>query len=256
MLKGILAFSLTRRPMILAMLLAFLGAGLWAFRHLNIEAYPDPSPPMMEILTQNPGQSAEEIERYVTIPIEVAVAGMPGLHHVRSISLYGLSGIRVQFSYDTDYQFALQQTLNRLAALPPLPNNVQPVISPESAVGEVYRYELVGPPGYGLADLKTLQDWVLERRFKTVPGVLDVVGWGGLTKEYHVEVDLRRLQGYGLTLPQVLTAIANSNVNVGARTLDIGEQAANVRGIGLIRNVDDVDNVVLTQSGGTPVFLR
>ena len=256
MLKGILAFSLTRRPMVLAILIVFFGAGAYAFRELNIEAYPDPSPPMMEVITQNPGQSAEEIERYVTIPIEVGVAGMPGLRHVRSISLYGLSLIRVQFSYDTGYQFALQQTLNRLGALPPLPNNVQPVISPESAVGEIYRYELVGPPGYSLADLKTLQDWVLERRFKTVPGVIDVVGWGGLTKEYHVEVDLRRLQGYGITLPQVMSAIANSNVNVGARTLDIGEQAANVRGIGLIRHVDDIGNVVLTQSGGTPVFLR
>jgi cobalt-zinc-cadmium resistance protein CzcA len=170
--------------------------------------------------------------------------------------LYGLSLVRVQFSYDTDYQFALQQTLNRLGALPPLPNSVQPVISPESAVGEIYRYELVGPPGFSLTDLKTLQDWVLERRFKTVPGVIDVVGWGGLTKEYHVEVDLRRLQGYGITLPQVITAISNSNVNVGARTLDIGEQAANVRGIGLIRHVDDIGNVVLTQSGGTQVFLR
>src|ERR1700694_2822936 len=111
MLKGILQFSLTRRPMVLAILLVFLGAGVYAFRELNIEAYPDPSPPMMEVITQNPGQSAEEIERYVTIPIEVGVAGMPGLRHVRSISLYGLSVVRVQFSYDTDYQFALQQTL-------------------------------------------------------------------------------------------------------------------------------------------------
>ena len=153
MLKGILQFSLTRRPMILAVLLAFLAAGAWAFHQLNIEAYPDPSPPMMEIITQNPGQSAEEIERYITIPIEVGVAGMPGLRHVRSISLYGLSVVRVQFSYETDYQYALQQTLNRLAALPTLPNNAQPVISPESAVGEIYRYELVGPPGYSLTDL-------------------------------------------------------------------------------------------------------
>jgi cobalt-zinc-cadmium resistance protein CzcA len=202
-----------------------------AFHQLNIEAYPDPSPPMMEILTQVPGQSAEEIERYITIPIEVAVAGMPGLQYVRSISLYGLSSVKVQFAYGTDYYFDLQQTLNRLGTVT-LPNNAQPAISPESAVGEIYRYQLVGPPGYSLMDLKTLQTWVLQRRFKTIAGVNDVVSWGGLSKEYHVEVDLKKLAAYNVTLPQVIAAIGNSNLNVGARTLDIGQQAANVRGIG------------------------
>src|SRR2546428_3150181 len=211
---------------------------------------------MVEIITQNPGQSAEEIERYITIPLEVAVAGMPGLQHVRSISLYGLSDIKVQFAYDTDYYFALQQTLNRLNTVSNLPNNAQPTISPWSAIGEIYRYQLIGPPGGSLMELKTLQDWVLQRRFKTVPGVIDVVGWGGLSKEYHVEVDLQKLQGHGITLPQVMGAISNSNINVGARTLDIGQQAANVRGLGLIRSLEDIANVVLTQSGGTPVLVR
>ena len=242
--------------MVLAVLVVFLGAGFFAFNRLNIEAYPDPSPPMVEIITQNPGQSAEEIERYITIPLEVAVAGMPGLQHVRSISLYGLSDIKVQFAYDTDYYFALQQTLNRLNTVSNLPNNAQPTISPWSAIGEIYRYQLIGPPGASLMELKTLQDWVLQRRFKTVPGVIDVVGWGGLSKEYHVEVDLQKLQGHGITLPQVMSAISNSNINVGARTLDIGQQAANVRGLGLIRSLEDIANVVLTQSGGTPVLVR
>lgn len=242
--------------MVLAVLLVFLGAGLIAFRRLNIEAYPDPSPPMMEIITQSPGQSAEEIERYVTIPIEIAVAGMPGLQYVRSVSLYGLSSVKVQFSYDTDYYFDLQQTLNRLNTLPSLPNNAQPFISPESAVGEIYRYQLVGPPGYSLMDLKTLQNWVLQRRFKTIPGVIDVVGWGGLSKEYHVDVDLNKLQVYNVTLPQIIAAIGNSNINVGARTLDIGQQSANVRGIGLIESVEDVENIVLAQSRGTPILVK
>src|SRR5215470_9890388 len=165
MLKKIIDFSLRRRYMVLGVLALFLGAGLFAFYRLNIEAYPDPSPPMMEIITQSQGQSAEEIERYITIPIEIAMAGMPGLQHVRSISLYGLSDVKVQFSYDTDYYFAQQQVLNRLNTLQ-LPNNAQPQLSPESAVGEVYRYQLTGPPGYSLTDLKTLQDWVLERRFR------------------------------------------------------------------------------------------
>src|SRR5262244_2401732 len=255
MLKKIIDFSLRRRTMVLAILVIFLAGGLFAFYKLNIEAYPDPSPPMMEIITQTPGQSAEEIERYITIPIEIAMAGMPGLEHVRSISLYGLSDVKVQFSYDSDYYFAQQQVLNRLNALQ-LPNNAQPQLSPESAVGEVYRYQLTGPSGYSLTDLKTQQDWVLERRFRTIPGVIDVVGWGGLTKEYHVDVDLNRLQAYHLGLPQILSSISNSNVNVGARTLDIGQQSANVRGIGLIRSLDDINNIVLTQSGGTPVLLK
>jgi heavy metal efflux system protein len=255
MLRKLIEWSLTRRSMVLAVLGLFLGAGMVAFHRLNIEAYPDPSPPMVEIISQSPGRSAEEIERYITIPIEIAVAGLPGLQHVRSISLYGLSSVKVQFAYDTDYYFALQQVLNRINTLT-LPNNVQPTISPESAVGEIYRYQLVGPPGYRLMDLKMLQDWVLERRFKTVPGVIDVVGWGGLTKEYHVDVDLHQLAAYHLPLPQVLAAIANSNLNVGARTLDIGQQSANVRGIGLIRSLADINNIVLTQSGGTPVLLQ
>jgi len=255
MLKQVIAFSLTRRALVLAVLLLFLGAGVVAFQRLNIEAYPDPSPPIMEILTQSPGQSAEEIERYITIPVEIAVAGLPGLQHVRSISLYGLSSVKVEFAYDTDYYFDLQQVLNRLNTLT-LPNNAQPVISPESAIGEVYRYQLIGPPGYSLRDLNTLQDWVLERHFRTVPGVIDVVGWGGLTKEYHVEVDLNKLVAYHLTLPQVLTALANSNLNVGARTLNIGQQAANVRGLGLIRSLADLNNIVLAESGGTPVLLQ
>jgi len=180
---------------------------------------------------------------------------MPGLQHVRSISLYGLSDVKVQFSYDTDYYFAQQQVLNRLNTLQ-LPNGAQPSISPESAVGEVYRYQLVAPSGYSLMDLKTLQDWVLERRFRTIPGVIDVVGWGGLTKEYHVDVDLNKLVAYHLSLPQVLTSISNSNINVGARTLEIGQQSANVRGVGLIKSIDDINNIVLAQAGGTPVFLK
>src|SRR5262244_2410600 len=205
--------------MALAIVLLLLAAGVVAFYRLNIEAYPDPSPPMCEIITQSSGQSAEEVERYITIPIEIAMAGMPGLQHVRSISLYGLSSVKVQFSYDTDYYFALQQVLNRLGTLQ-LPNNAQPFISPESALGEIFRYQLTGPAGYSLTDLKTLQDWVLERRFRTIPGVIDVVGWGGLSKEYHVDVDLNRLIAYHISLPQVLTAISNGNINVGGRTLD------------------------------------
>jgi cobalt-zinc-cadmium resistance protein CzcA len=255
MIQKLVEFSLTRRPIVLAVFALFLAGGGLMMQRLNIEAYPDPAPPMMEIITQNPGQSAEEIERYITIPIEIAMAGLPGLQNIRSISLYGLSSVKVQFSYDTDYDADYQRVLNRLGTLT-LPNNVQPFISPESAVGEVYRYELIGPPGTSLTELKTIQDWVLERRFKTVPGVIDVVGWGGLSKEYHVDIDLEKLDAHHLPLSQVIAAVGNSNINVGARTLEIGEQSANVRGLGLIRSLADIENIVLTQSSGTPILLR
>jgi cobalt-zinc-cadmium resistance protein CzcA len=254
-LKSILRFSLTRRVMVMALLVVFFGAGIAAYNSLNIEAYPNPAPPILEIIAQSPGQSAEEVERFITIPIEVAIASTPGLQYVRSISLYGLSFVRVQFSYATDYYFAYQQTINKLNTLS-LINNVQPVISPASLTGEIFRYQLVGPPGFDLTELKTLQEWVVTRRLKTVPGVASVVSWGGPNKEFHVDVDLNKLSAYNLTLQQVLTAVGNSNINVGGRTLNLGQQSANVRGVGLIDKVDDINNIVLMQSGGTPVLVR
>src|ERR1700722_6202723 len=176
---------------------------------LNIEAYPDPVPPLVDVVTQNPGQSAEEIERYITIPIEIEMAGIPHVTAIRSISLFGLSDVKIQFTYDFTYDEAQQWVLNRLSQLVQLPNNAQPQISPESPVGEIYRYRLVGPPGYSLTDLKTIQDWILERRFKAVPGVVDVTGWGGKTKAYEVAADPRRMLQYGVTMPQLLTALGN-----------------------------------------------
>ena len=168
--------------------MTFVG-GLFAFRQLNIEAYPDPTPPMVDIITQSPGLSAEEIERYITIPIETQTSALRNLKQVRTISLYGLSDVKLQFTFDYTYEEALQQVLNRLSQLPPLLNNAQPQISPVSPIGEVYRYKLVGPPSYTVLELKTLQDWVLQRRFRAVPGVIDVTGWGGKTKTYELQID-------------------------------------------------------------------
>ncbi|RVC06909.1 efflux RND transporter permease subunit, partial [Mesorhizobium sp. M7A.F.Ca.AU.002.02.1.1] len=129
--------------------------------------------------------------------------------------------------------------LNRLAQLAPLPGNVQPQISPLSPIGEIFRYRLVGPPNYSVLDLKTIQDWILQRRFRAVPGVIDVTGWGGKSKTYEIQVDFNKLVANGLTLPQLLQAVGNSNVNVGGNTVDIGQQSAVVRGVGLIRSIDD-----------------
>src|SRR5215510_10003071 len=252
----LVAIAVERRYLMLGMFVAVLIGGLIAFNHLNIEAYPDPTPPMVDIVTQSPGLSAEEIERYITIPIETQVAGLKNLTTIRTISLYGLSDVKLQFSFAYTYDEALQQVLNRLAQLAPLPGNVQPQISPLSPIGEIFRYRLVGPPNYSVLDLKTLQDWVLQRRFRAVPGVIDVTGWGGKTKTYELQVDFNKLIANGLTLPQVLQAVSNSNVNVGGNTVNIGQQSAVVRGVGLIKSIDDLANTMIAQTNGNPVLVK
>src|ERR671926_555243 len=252
----LVAFAVNRRFLMVGMFVAVLIGGSIPFKQLNIEPFPDPTPPMVDIVTQSPGLSSEEIERYITIPIETQVAGIKNVTTIRTISLYGLSDIKLQFSFAYTYDEALQQVLNRLAQMAPLPGNVQPGISPLSAIGEIYRYRLVGPPNYSVLDLKTLQDWVLQRRFRAVPGVIDVTGWGGKTKTYELQVDFNKLIANGLTLPQVLQAVGNSNINVGGNTVDIGSQSAVVRGVGLIRSIEDLSNTMLTQVGGNPVLVR
>jgi cobalt-zinc-cadmium resistance protein CzcA len=266
MLKGLLAFALTRHPIILSCLLVFIGGGLLAFSKLNIEAYPNPAPVILEITAQAPGQSAEEMERYYTIPMEVGLAATPGIDTIRS-TLYGLSFVRVTFKYGVDYYFARTQTAQSLQQNVNLPNNVQSTIQSSSLVGEIYRYQLVGPPHIGLSNLRTIQDWVLQRRLLTVEGVVQIVAWGGTTKEYGVEVDLHKLDAYNITLPQMVVAIGNANTNVGGRTINIGQQSANIRGVGLIDGgatndltqgyrIDDIENIVLAQSNGVPVQVK
>ncbi|MFL5047483.1 MAG: efflux RND transporter permease subunit [Xanthobacteraceae bacterium] len=254
MLRNLMAFCLARRPLVLVTLTAFIGLGYAAFTTLNIEAYPDPAPPILELIAQWPGQSPEEVERYVTIPIEIAVANTPGLKYVRSNTVYALGFIRLQFEYGRDYYFVRQQTINRLKDVT-LPNGVQPVISPAGGISEILRYQLKGPPGMDLIELKTLQDWVVERKLRTVPGVADVTVLGGKTKEFQAEVDLNRMMAYGITLPQIIAAISASNTNVGGRTIAMGEQSVNVRGLGVVSSLEDIGNIVLTQQGGVPVLL-
>ena len=251
----LVSFALRSRMLVFVLFCAVLAAGAFCFKVLNIEAYPDPVPPLVDVVTQYAGQSAEEIERYVTIPLEVQLAGIKHVTSVRTVSLFGLSDVKVQFTYDYTYEEAEQQVLNRLSQLTPLPGGAQPGISPESPTGEIYRYRLVGPPGFSVTDLKTLQDWVVQRRFRAVPGIADVTGWGGKTKTYDVTVDLGRLQAHGLTLQQVLAALNNNNANVGGNTLNLGPQAVVVRGVGLMRSMADIRNTVLTQVNGAPVLV-
>jgi cobalt-zinc-cadmium resistance protein CzcA len=254
MLRSLIAFCLSRRPLVLISYAVFIAVGAAAFSTMNIEAYPDPAPPIIEIIAQYPGQSPEEVERYVTIPIEIAVSSTPGLKYIRSNTVYALGFIRLQFEYGRDYYFVRQQTLNRLkdAVLPP---GVQPVISPAGGVSEIFRYELRGPPGTDLIELKTLQNWVVERKLRTVAGVADVATIGGKTKEFQAEVDLNLMMAYGLTLPQIMNAISSGNSNVGGRTIEMGEQSVNVRGLGVVTSLEDIGNVVLSQQGGVPVLL-
>ena len=267
MFKAILAFGLTRRAIIILGLLVFLGAGLIAFFKLNIEAYPNPAPVILEITAQAPGLSAEEMERYYTKPMEVGIYPTPGIVNIRSTSFYGLSFLSVTFKYGVDYYFAYTQTLNSIAQNVSLPGNQVPQIQQSSLVGEVYRYVVTGPKDFGITNLRTVEDWVVLRRLYTVPGVVQVNSFGGPTKELEVETDPNKLQAYNVTLPQVVAALGNANVNVGGREIAIGQQSANIRGIGLIddggtydiakgQNVSDIENVVLGQSNGTPVLVK
>jgi cobalt-zinc-cadmium resistance protein CzcA len=254
MIPRIVDFALRFPGVIVLLTLGLVVAGAISYDLLNIEAYPNPVPPLVEVIAQPEGRSGEEVERYTTIPVEVSLSGIPGLDHIRSQSLFGLSDVKCYFRWGARYEEARQEVINRLSFLQ-LPGNVQAQISPWNGVGEVYRYFLRGK-GYSLMDLKTAEDWILEREFKRVPGVIDVVSFGGLTKQYQVAVDPHRLRAYGVTLAQLQAAIANANQNVGGQRLTIGEQSYDVRGVGLIGSLSDVGNIVVAVQKGVPIRVR
>jgi cobalt-zinc-cadmium resistance protein CzcA len=233
-------------PLIVILLAGTLAAvGGYAFTHVNVEAYPDPAPAIIEVIAQYPGASAEEVERQVTIPLEVALAGMPGLKYTRSKSLFGLSHLRNQFEYGIDFYKARQEVINRLQFTQGLPAGVNPQISPMTPTGELVRYTLSNPKDplgrglYALHDLKALQDWTLERQFRRVPRVADVTSFGGTVKRYEVHPDPDRLKLFGVSLQQLQAAVANSNANVGGDYLFRDPVVLNVRGIGLIGGGQD-----------------
>jgi cobalt-zinc-cadmium resistance protein CzcA len=237
---------------VLAVGLGILGA--YSFTHVNVEAYPDPAPAIVEVVAQFPGASAEEVERQVTIPLEVTFRGMPGLNHIRSQSLFGLSDLKMTWHYGSQwtYEAARQEVINRLATLSqPLPSGVTPVISPESPTGEIYRYILRVPKDdsgreiYTLNDIKAMQDWVLQREFKSVQRVVDVTSFGGTVRRYEVQPDPDRLRRYGVTLSQLQAAITNSNATVGGDYVNQGQVALTVRSVGLFGGGVDPVNKVL-----------
>ena len=268
MLKAILAFGLTRRAIILLGLLVFIASGVVAFTKLNIEAYPNPAPVILEITAQAAGLSAEEMERYYTIPMEIGLYPTPGIDNIRSTSFYGLTFVRVTFRYGVDYFFAYTQAALSLQQNVTLPGNQIPQIQQSSLVGEVYRYQVVGPPHFGLTNLRTVQDWIATRGLFTVTdGVVAVNSWGGTTKQYNVDVDLHKLDAYSVTIPQIISALGNANINVGGREITVGQQSVNIRGIGLFDSggnedltqgwhVNDIENVVLGQFNGVPIQIK
>jgi len=258
---------LTRSAIIVLGLVVFCAAGLVAFSRLNIEAYPNPAPVILEITAQAAGLSAEEMEKYYTIPMEVGLYPTPGVVNIRSTSFYGLSFVRVTFKYGVDFYFALSQASISLQQNVNLPGNQVAQIQQSSLVGEIYRYQVVGPPHFGLTNLRTLQDYVITRRLLTIPGVVQINSWGGTTKQFNVDADLGKLEAYNVSIPQLITALGNANINVGGREISIGQQSVNIRGVGLVDSggaddvtkgykVKDIENVVLSQSNGLPIQVK
>jgi cobalt-zinc-cadmium resistance protein CzcA len=267
MLNSIIAFCLSRRSIVVFGLLLFIGAGLIAFKNLNIEAYPNPTPVILEITAQAPGLSAEEMELYYTRPIEIGLCTTPDIDVIRSTSFYGLSFVRVVFEYGVDFHFAYAQAAIAMQQNVTLPNGLVPTIQQSSTTGEIFRYQVVGPKHFGITNLRTVQDWIVKRRLLSIPGIVQVNSWGGPTKQFEVEVDPRKLEAYNVTVPQILTAIGNANINVGGREIRIGQQSINIRGVGLIDDggnddltqgykTDDIENVVLTQTNGVPLLVK
>lgn len=253
-MAGLIRKLIEYRGIVLVIFIASMLVGVYAYTKLDIEAYPDPSPPLVEIITQNPSWSAEEMEQQVTIPVENAVYGSPHLEQVRSTSIFGLSDVKLYFSFDSDYFRDREEVLYHLQTLT-LPDNLQPQLSPWSPIGEIYRYVLNGPE-YSLNEIKATQDWLVTRELKQVPGIIDVTTFGGTTRQYQVIADPNKLLAHNVTLTQVIDAIQNSNANVGGDYLTLGAQNVNVRSIGLLKNLQDIGSIVVAERNNFPVLVR
>ena len=250
-MRKLTVFVTTHSGILLILVLTTFCLSLFVVKGLNVEAFPDPSPPMVEIVSIYEGKSAEEVERRITMPIEVGLAGMRGLERISSASLYGLSDIKCKFSYEMPYREARQEVINRLTDTS-LPDGVQANLIP-SPMGEVMQYVLYG--SNNLMELRTLQDWTVRRYLKTAYGVEDVASYGGFIKAYVVKVIPQDLIKYGLTLSQVLDALSKSNVSVGGRTIELGDQYYMVRGLGLIKSLGDISETVVAYKNGKAVFI-
>jgi len=247
------SYLLRHRSVLLAILLVFVAAAWSAFRRLPIEAYPDVTNIQVQVITLWPGHAAEEVERFVTIPVENELNSIPKRVSLRSISLFGLSVVTIVFEDDAD-GFRVRNLVAQQVQGMDFPTGAQPNVGPDATpVGEIYRYSLRAPRGFPLVDLKAIEDWVVERRLRTVPGVVDVVGFGGPTKQYQVEVDPAKLRAYDLSLADVLGALQTGNRNSGGAYIEHGPQMYVVRGLGLVRDLEDIASIAVATRNGTPI---
>ena len=254
MLRRIVRFALRQRLLVIGATLLLVVLGVRAFDDLPVEAFPDVEDVHVQVISLWSGHAAEEIERSVTLPIERQMNGLPALTNLRSISMFGLSVVTMTFEDGTTDYFARQQVLERLGAVV-VPNGVQPSLaSLSNSTGEIYRYTLRG--ALPLTDMKSLEDWVIEPAFRTVPGVADVVSFGGRVKQYQIDLDPQKLQAYGVTLSQAEQAVAASNANAGGGYITHGYERQVVRGEGLFTNVDDIARVAIATHNGIPVRVR
>jgi heavy metal efflux system protein len=255
MIQRVIAFALRQRFITLALALLLTIGGLISYHRLPIEAYPDVGDVQVDVITLWPGRAAEEVERHITIPLENELNGVPNLTFLRSITIFGLSNIRILFDDGTDKYWARQQVLERIQGAD-LPADAKPALGPLwCVVCEVYRYTLKSK-SMPLVELKALEDWELEREFRKVPGVVDVTSWGGGIKQYQIDIDPARLRAYNLTLKQVFDAVSNNNMNAGGSYIPQGQYALMVRGIGLVQSIQDIENIVVAAQKGTPIRIR
>ena len=255
--RGLVDYALNNRFLMLAMAVLLFIWGIISFKNLPIEAYPDVANNYVQIITQWPGRAAEEVEQQVTVPLEIVMNGLPHLTSLRSVSLFGLSSLNLIFDDESENDWNRAKVLERLAQVT-LPAGLQPQMGTDwSPVGQIYFYTLSSSnPRYDVMELKSLEDWVIEKQFKSVPNVVDVASFGGVTREYQVRVDPDKLVSYGLNIGQVENQLSNNNTNGGGSFIEAGLQQVNVRAVGLVKTVDDIEQTVITTKNGTPIRVK
>src|SRR6516162_4272472 len=257
MIRNLVDFALENRFLVLAFAIALFVWGAISFHQLPVEAYPDVANNYVDIITQWPGISAEQIEQQVTIPLEIVMNGIPHVTHLRSFSLFGLSDVKLIFDDESSNEWNRERVLERLSQVT-MPPGVVPVMGTDwSPVGQIYFFTLRSTnPGYDAMELKSIEDWVIEKNLKAVPDIVDVASFGGPTREYQVRVDPNKLIGYGLSLAQVEQQLTNNNANAGGSFIEAGLQQINIREVGLVRNVQDIENTVIMTKSGTPLRVK
>src|SRR5271155_1998212 len=257
MIRKLVDFALENRFVVLAAAVLLFGWGVVSFHQLPVEAYPDVANNYVEVITQWPGISAEQMEQQVTIPLEIVMNGVPHVVYLRSFSLFGLSDLKLIFDDEEENAWNRERVLERLSQVR-LPQGVVPQMGTDwSPVGQIYFFTLKSTnPSYDVMELKSLEDWVVEKNFKAVPNVVDVSSFGGPTREYQVRLDPNKLVSYGLSLSQIEQQLANNNTNAGGSFIEAGEQQINVRSLGLVKKVHDIEQTVITTKNGTPLRIK